>query len=105
MGITRVQPAAVTAWLIVPTSFSLLLVFFVAFRSALIRIPIDTMNPWQKSGLGTLVALLLLLLQPFADRFAARRLGASRAASWYVFAGGVLSSALLFIPALGLFME
>lgn len=50
-------------------------------------------------------APVLLLLQPIADWSLARYLGASRTSCRWVFVGGVFASMLLFIPALGLFME
>lgn len=94
-----------SAWWIVPMFFFTLLAFFVVLRSALIRLPNEVMNSFQSASFGSLVALVLLLLQPIADWSLARHLGASRTACRWVFVGGVLASVLLFIPALGLFME
>jgi dolichol kinase len=91
--------------LIASAGFSALLGFFLVFRTILMLIPIDVVDPFQKSAIGTLTALALLLLQPFACRFVATRTSETASAASWAFAGGVLSSLLLLPPALILFME
>jgi hypothetical protein len=86
-------------------TFACLLAFFLAFRAVLMAAPIDVIDPFQKSAIGTLVALLLLVLQPFACRLTASRLGASSSGRSWAFGGGFVSSLLLQFPALILFME
>jgi hypothetical protein len=49
--------ASTSVWLIVPATFALLLGFFIAFRSFLIAIPVDTMDPFQEARLDTVTAL------------------------------------------------
>ena len=83
----------------------LILAFFIALRAVLMAAPIDVIDPYQKSAIGNVVALLFLALQPSACRFAATQLGASSSGQSWAFRGGILSSLVLLFPALILFME
>ena len=91
------------ASLVTPAAFLTLLLVFIALRRLLLAIP--GLDAWDASGIGTVMALALLLTQPFVCGVAARPLGAPRSAVRRVFGAGVLSSTLLLFPALVLFME
>src|SRR5215471_14163120 len=99
----REKLRSMRAALIVPAAFAVLLLFFLLFRPLLMAI--NALDPFQKAGIGSLTALGLLVLQPFACHLVALRSGAPHSVARRVFAGGIVSSALLLFPALILFME
>src|SRR5512134_2687448 len=74
-------------------------------RGILAVTPIGVLDPFQKSAIGTLIGLGLLVALPFACSAIARRAGASPYARAVSLGAGVGVSVLLFFPVVILFME
>lgn len=95
--------SAIQAVWIPGAGFILLLAFFMTLRDVLMSI--SSLDAFEKSGIGILVALVLLLAQPVVCRFVATRIQLSKSATRVALIGGVVSSLALLLPAAVLFME
>jgi hypothetical protein len=81
------------------------LVLLLGFRTLLAANPGRFLNPFQKAGLGSLVACALLLVQPFAARRLAIRTGQPPENARLSIISAVGASCILLPPVAVLFME